>query len=371
MPSTYSTNLGIELIGASEQSGTWGNTTNNNLGTLLEQAISGYVTQTITDGADTTITIPNGASGVARNMSIEMTGTLTAPRNLIVPANKKLYFVYNNTTGNHAVTVKVSGQTGISVPAGYKTLLVSNGTDVVSALSYLPHIAAGTAGFSQLALTAPLPATSGGTGLSSPGSSGNILTSNGTTWTSAANPPAFPSGTRLLFQQTSAPTGWTKDTTATYNDSAIRVTTSTVGTGGADNFSTLFGTSKSTAGYTLQTADIPAHSHAVNDPTHNHTVNDPTHNHTVNDPTHSHYVPSGGQQPGYNDAANYGSNWSAGQYTNGAYTGIYLSGAYTGIYLSGSLTGIFLSNTGGGGSHSHTLNNMNLKYSDVIIATKN
>lgn len=133
MASTYSTNLALELIGTGDQAGSWGNTTNTNLGTLLEQAISGYVTQAITDGADTVITIPNGATGVARNMYIEMTGTLTAARNLIVPANKKLYFIYNNTTGGYAVTVKVSGQTGVSVANGNKTILVSNGTDIVLA----------------------------------------------------------------------------------------------------------------------------------------------------------------------------------------------------------------------------------------------
>jgi hypothetical protein len=130
---TYSTNLALTLMATGEQSNTWGDTTNTNLGTLLEQAISGYVTQAITDGADTTITIPNGATGVARNMFLELTGALTATRNLIVPANKKLYFVYNATTGGFAVTVKVSGQTGVSVPNGRKVLLVSNGTDVVEA----------------------------------------------------------------------------------------------------------------------------------------------------------------------------------------------------------------------------------------------
>ena len=133
MASTYSTNLALELIGTGDQAGSWGTTTNTNLGTLLEQAISGYVTQAITDGADTVITIPNGASGVARNMYIELTGALTAARNLIVPANKKLYFIYNNTTGGYAVTVKVSGQTGVSVPNGSKVILVSNGTDIVTA----------------------------------------------------------------------------------------------------------------------------------------------------------------------------------------------------------------------------------------------
>ena len=135
MSSTYSTNLAIELIGTGDQAGNWGSTTNTNLGTLLEQAISGYVTQAVATGTDTTITIPNGASGVARNMFIELTGTGGASTNLIVPANKKLYFIYNNSTG--AVTVKVSGQTGVSVPATAKILLVSNGTDIVTATNYM------------------------------------------------------------------------------------------------------------------------------------------------------------------------------------------------------------------------------------------
>ena len=134
---TYSNNLKLTLLGTGEGSGTWGDTTNTNLGTLLEQAISGYTTQAIADGADTTITIPDGATGVARNMVIECTGTLTAARNLIVPSNRKLYFVYNNTTGGYAVTVKVSGQTGVSVPNGAKMVLMSNGTDIVEATNYV------------------------------------------------------------------------------------------------------------------------------------------------------------------------------------------------------------------------------------------
>ena len=201
--STYSTNLAIELIGTGEQSGTWGTTTNTNLGTLLEQAISGVVTQSITDGADTTITIPNGASGVARNMYIEMTGALTATRNLIVPANKKLYFIFNNTTGGFAVTVKVTGQIGVSVPSLAKMILVMNsaGTDIVSAVSYFAALSAGSA-----TLTTPLAVTSGGTGSATvtannviignsggtgfssvaPVTNGNVLTVAGGVWTSAA-----------------------------------------------------------------------------------------------------------------------------------------------------------------------------------------
>ena len=153
MSSTYSTNLAIELMGTGDQAGNWGATTNVNLGTLIEQAISGYVQQTITDGADTTITIPNGATGVARNMFIECTGALTANRNLIVPSNKKLYFIFNNTSGGYAVTVKVSGQTGVSVPAQAKIVLVSNGTDVVVATNYMASATLPSATLSSPTLT--------------------------------------------------------------------------------------------------------------------------------------------------------------------------------------------------------------------------
>ena len=144
MSSTYSTNLTIELIGAGEQAGTWNTTTNTNLGTLLEQAVSGYTTQAMAD-ADQTLAMTPGASATARNMFIECTGALTAARNLIVPFNKKLYFIYNNTTGGFAITVKVTGQTGVAVPAGAKMILISNGTDVVVAATYFAALTAGTA----------------------------------------------------------------------------------------------------------------------------------------------------------------------------------------------------------------------------------
>lgn len=212
MASTYSTNLALELIGTGDQAGTWGTTTNTNLGTLIEQAISGYTTYAATGGTDT-ITIPNGASGTARNMYIEFTGT--GGGTVLVPANKKLYFVYNNTSA--AITVKVSGQTGVSVPAAAKMILVSNGTDVVVATSYL----------ASLTLGSPLPVASGGTGLATltannvmlgngtstpsfvaPGTSGNILTSNGTTWTSAAAPVSVPTGGLMMWPGSLAPSGW-------------------------------------------------------------------------------------------------------------------------------------------------------------------
>jgi len=132
MTSTYSTNLKLNLMGTGDQSGTWGSTTNTNLGTLIEEAIVGYVTQTVTDSATpTSLTIPNGASSNGRNYVIELTGVLTANRTVEVPAVDKPYIFYNNTTGGYTVTVKVSGQTGVTIKAGKKAIVYTNSTDVI------------------------------------------------------------------------------------------------------------------------------------------------------------------------------------------------------------------------------------------------
>mgnify|MGYP005678605503 CR=1 FL=1 len=112
----------------------------------------------------------------------------------------------------------------------------------------------------------------------SPGTSGNILTSNGTDWTSAAAAGGFDSGTRMIFAQNAAPTGWTKDTT-NFNQHAMRIVTGTGGgTSGTVDFTSAF-TSQSVAGSvsitgivgtagatTLSTAQIPSHTHTYATP---------------------------------------------------------------------------------------------------------
>jgi len=182
MSATYSTNLALELIGTGDQAGNWGATNNLNLGTLLEQAISGYVTQAVSTGADTTLTMSQGASATARNMFIELTGTGGASTNLIVPANKKLYFIYNNTSAGQ-VTVKVSGQTGVSVVNGTKVVLVSNGTDIVNATSYVTsgttvtaaNAIANTGGWNVTPTGSKLYFNYNGTNVGSLDSSGNLI----------------------------------------------------------------------------------------------------------------------------------------------------------------------------------------------------
>lgn len=153
--STYSTNLGLELIGTGEQSGTWGATTNTNLGTLLEQAVTGYSTQAVTDsGVATALLISNGASSTGRNYVIELTGTLTAARTVTVPAVNKPYTFFNNTSGGFAVTVKVTGQTGVTIAAGKKAVVYTNTTDVIE-VANAPVTEAGTQTLTNKTLVAP------------------------------------------------------------------------------------------------------------------------------------------------------------------------------------------------------------------------
>lgn len=137
MPSTYSNNLRIELPGIGEQNNTWGTTMNTNLGTLLEQAITGVVTVAMTD-ANYTLTTSNGASDEARNAVLELTGALTAQRDVTCPTKDKLYLVYNNTTGGQSVVIKTAAGSGITVPNGKKRFVYCDGTNVVDALTDLP-----------------------------------------------------------------------------------------------------------------------------------------------------------------------------------------------------------------------------------------
>lgn len=173
MSSSYSA-LKIELIGTGDQTGTWGTTTNTNLGTALEEAVVGRATANFTSDADLTISLTNtNATQVARNYVLNVTSgvSLTATRNLIVPTINKPYIIENNTTGGQSITVKTLAGTGVTVPNGKKTMVYANSTNVVAAEDYKPTLALGTA----------LPVTSGGTGVTtSTGSGANALATSPT-----------------------------------------------------------------------------------------------------------------------------------------------------------------------------------------------
>jgi hypothetical protein len=102
MSSTYSPNLRVELIGTGDQAGTWGSTTNTNLGTLLENAVSGYVSVSITS-ANQALTALNGADDQARNAVLALTTTTGANFAVYAPPSPKTYVVTNSS----AYTVSV------------------------------------------------------------------------------------------------------------------------------------------------------------------------------------------------------------------------------------------------------------------------
>lgn len=156
MTIAFSTNLGLVNITTGTESGLWGNYTNTNICSLLEQAVGGYSTQAIAD-VDTTIYISNGTTtnSVGRNAALKLTGALTQVRSLIVPTVQKLYYINNATTGGFAVTVKTSAGTGISVPNGKAMALLVDGTNVVDAITYVTGLTISSANPSaSLGLTA-------------------------------------------------------------------------------------------------------------------------------------------------------------------------------------------------------------------------
>jgi hypothetical protein len=151
MPSEFS-NLKIELIATGEQSGTWGATTNNNLGSNsagsrgLEQAVVGMATLVTGDFTDNSYTLAYTDSNDAqdfRALVLNITATLSAAGEVIVPAIEKPYLVFNNSVGGFDVTVLVSDETGITVPNGQKAYVYNDGTDVGDAFTWLSTLELG------------------------------------------------------------------------------------------------------------------------------------------------------------------------------------------------------------------------------------
>ena len=134
MPSSFSPSLRIELIGDGEQAGTWGTTTNNNLGTLIEDSITGYATVAVSS-ANQAFTAANGAPDQARNAIIELTTSTGANFAVYAPPESKQYTIKNSSA--HVATIYNSSAlgnttaagTGVAIPAGRTVTVLSNGTN--------------------------------------------------------------------------------------------------------------------------------------------------------------------------------------------------------------------------------------------------
>jgi hypothetical protein len=358
MPSSYSPDLRLELIGQGEQDNLWGITTNNNLGSLIEQAICG-VTNVVMLNAPHILVALDGAADQARSAILNVTSSvpLTASRAVVAPAVPKNYVIANNTTGGQVITlISTANGTFVNVPVGGTSLVYCDGLNFYEAITATSQLLLNNA------ITTPTQAAT-------KAYVDAAVTTN----------PAFPAGTTMLFVQTSAPVGWTQQNA--YNDYALRVVAGLGGgTGGTVPFSTAFsaaGVTGTVGATVLNATQIPAHNHGVTDPGHFHTVTvtDPGHIHAVTDPGHSHpngasYRPNNGYQ---GNTSNGGTNYVN---TGTATTGVTIANHTTGItaVAATKVTGVTTTNTGGGLGHTHTFtgsSNLNVKYLNTIVCIKN
>lgn len=126
MATTFSSLLRVELIGTGDQSGTWGDTTNRNLGTILEDAIAGTANLSVTLG-NVTLTENDGTQDQSRCMILNVTGTPGVTRNIVAPKSSKVYVVINGSDA--PVVLKGSDTTGLTIRPGTKVTAAYNGSD--------------------------------------------------------------------------------------------------------------------------------------------------------------------------------------------------------------------------------------------------
>jgi len=247
MASTYSDRLKLELQGTGENAGTWGDKTNNNLD-VVDAFVAGYLSKNVGGSSNVTLTTANASSTAeASNKVIELTGTLTGNITVFIPAKENNYFIYNNTSGSYTVNVAATGHgaNSATIAQGAKTLVYCTSDNVEDIFG------------DDINVTGNV--------------SASYFIGDGSSLT---NIEPFDSGTLMLFQQTTAPTGWTKQTT--HDNKALRVVTGTASSGGSNTFSGVFNTavavsgtsnnstvtiSGSTAGHTLSLSEIPSHRH--------------------------------------------------------------------------------------------------------------
>ena len=172
--STFSPSLRLTLITTGDQAGVWGTTTNTNLGTLLESAITGYTSVSVTS-ANQALTALDGAADQSRNMTLALTTTTSAAFSVYAPPAEKTYVIQNASA--QAATIfnstvlgnTTAAGTGVVIPAGRTVTVWSDGINFAFQNNHLP----------SLTLATDLAVADGGTGASS-FTSGGLLRGNGT-----------------------------------------------------------------------------------------------------------------------------------------------------------------------------------------------
>jgi len=270
MSSTYSQSLRIELIGAGDQAGTWGSTTNNSFAYVLDTAIAGYQTVSVV-AANQALTYVNGAySNGLLNESVyailRLTTSTGANFNVYAPPAPKIYIIFNDSAYTATIyNSTVIGNTtaagdGATIPASGKVMVWSNGTSFYALQSET--------------LTGTLGIAKGGTGQTTQQAAINALTG-----TQVANRVLRSDGTNVTLSQVALTTdvsgtlpvasGGTGTTTSTGTDNVVlsnspTLTTPTLTSARVPGTSTGYTTvASANTGATNFTATLPAENFAV------------------------------------------------------------------------------------------------------------
>jgi len=130
MTTAYTSLLGLALPVTGELSGTWGDTVNNSITSLLDSAIAG--TTTLSTDADVTLTTTTGASNTSREAILLWTAGGTITRTITAPAQSKIYTVINASSSTQSIKVVGAGPTtGVTIVKGESALIAWNGSDFV------------------------------------------------------------------------------------------------------------------------------------------------------------------------------------------------------------------------------------------------
>jgi len=129
MSTSYTTLLGLALPATGELSGTWGDTVNNSITSLLDSAVAG--TTILSTDSDVTLTTTQASANQARAAILRWTATGTTTRVITAPAQSKVYIVINASNTQSIRLVGVGPTTGITIAANEKCVAAWNGSDFV------------------------------------------------------------------------------------------------------------------------------------------------------------------------------------------------------------------------------------------------